>query len=300
MDKKRIISVCISVAAVALGSAFGVSILGRAELDPDRFGSDEIYYGENSTSSELISEITENTDINNAVRSTESTKYTTVTGTEYKMTASNAEITQTDITTSAISSAVTTVVQTEETTTVTTVSVTETVPLTVTESEGTEASADPPQTDPPQVQENTEPPVSSEEEFTVIIPESASEYQREVLRLVNEIRTSAGIREVSGSEQLNHAADVRADEIFRLFDHNRPDGREWYSILDECGIQTGGYLGENIAAGTPTPAQVVDQWVASPDHYANILNPSFKMLGIGFYENADDPYHYYWVQIFAG
>ena len=59
-------------------------------------------------------------------------------------------------------------------------------------------------------------------------------------------------------------------------------------------------LGENIAAGRGTPEGVVDQWMYSEGHRANILNPVFKELGVGYCCDENTEYEYYWVQIFRG
>ncbi|UBF24763.1 CAP domain-containing protein [Kovacikia minuta CCNUW1] len=61
--------------------------------------------------------------------------------------------------------------------------------------------------------------------------------------------------------------------------------------------------GENIAAGYSTPEQVVQGWINSPGHRANLLNPSYTELGIGYYYLANDTgsvnYKSYWTQDFG-
>lgn len=61
-----------------------------------------------------------------------------------------------------------------------------------------------------------------------------------------------------------------------------------------------GDLDENITAGSDTPEGVVDQWMHSEGHRANILNPEFKELGVGYCCDENTEYEYYWVQIFRG
>ena len=53
--------------------------------------------------------------------------------------------------------------------------------------------------------------------------------------------------------------------------------------------------GENIAMGYPTPEAVVDGWMNSEGHRANILNPSFTVIGVGYVEQG-----HYWTQMFIG
>ena len=57
---------------------------------------------------------------------------------------------------------------------------------------------------------------------------------------------------------------------------------------------------ENIAAGNATPEAVVDQWMHSPGHRANILNKDFKELGVGYYYKENSTYKHYWIQMFRG
>lgn len=90
---------------------------------------------------------------------------------------------------------------------------------------------------------------------------------------------------------------IRSVEIITLFEHERPDGSAITTISSK--IQ-----GENIASGQPTPQQVVLDWMNSPSHRANILNPNFTTIGIGYTQFDNDPapmYNtYYWVQLFGG
>jgi uncharacterized protein YkwD len=197
---------------------------------------------------------------------------------------------------------VTTVITTEDTTT------NETTAETVTEPPQT----DPPQTDAPRQEEQPrheepepepepEPEQHAEEPSSQpepSVPDSASDFQKEVFRLVNERRKELGLALLQSTEQYNNGADVRASEITSKFDHERPDGRPWYTIFSDAGIPAG-YMGENIAAGSSTPQDVFDQWCNSPDHYKNMISPDYKYIGIGYCEQPGSEYRYYWVQLFG-
>ncbi len=294
MNVRRIISAGISLAVVAFCSAFGVAILGRAEVDPDRFAADNGSITETdkfdiSTVTERLTEKVTEMSVSTTVLTTVGT--TALTTVNTVTTAATDTITQSAESETFVKSETT---KAEETTLQTEV-VTEAATVPVTEPMSSEAQ--PVQSVEPPAPETSETPIT---EFIVVIPESASEFQREVLRLVNEKRREAGLQEFSGGESLNNAADVRAGEIAELFAHERPDGRAWYSVIEDYSINSAGNMGENIAAGLPTPAQVVDQWMESQGHYENIMNPAFKHLGIGYFEIPDDTYRYYWVQIFTG
>lgn len=90
------------------------------------------------------------------------------------------------------------------------------------------------------------------------------------------------------------ASTVRSEEITRLFNHTRPDGSKYFSLSSKIN-------GENIAAGQTTPQQVMKSWMNSELHKANILNPNFKTIGIGYFKLKNDSkrYIHYWVQIFS-
>lgn len=117
---------------------------------------------------------------------------------------------------------------------------------------------------------------------------------REVLRLVNEERAKAGIAPLTMSSELEAVAQMRAVELTALFDHTRPDGTVCFSAAGDFGL---GYtsIAENIAAGQPDAASVMNSWVNSPGHYGNIMDPDLTHIGIGCIQYG---YTKYWVQFF--
>lgn len=121
---------------------------------------------------------------------------------------------------------------------------------------------------------------------------------RQVWKLVNKERKKAGLDAVSYDSRLNKAAGKRAKELVEQFDHIRPDGKMCFTILEDEGIA---YMtcGENIAAGQAGAERVMECWMDSPGHKANILNGSFCKMGVGYYQSDTAPYKYYWVQIFT-
>lgn len=112
-----------------------------------------------------------------------------------------------------------------------------------------------------------------------------SDYCDEVIRLVNIERVNAGLSELSHNSGLQADADRRAEEIVNNFSHD--------------GWQNTGANGENIACGYPTPAEVVEGWMNSSGHRANILDSSFTSIAVGCYKIDSGDYHWYWVQLFA-
>lgn len=125
---------------------------------------------------------------------------------------------------------------------------------------------------------------------------SVSAFAQEVVRLVNLERQSAGLAPLTLDETLSAAAQVRAKEIDVSFSHTRPNGSSSFSVLKEMGIAYRA-CGENIAKGSPTPQRVVQGWMNSAGHRANILNKNFTAIGVGIHEDAAGVLH--WAQLFT-
>lgn len=117
----------------------------------------------------------------------------------------------------------------------------------------------------------------------------------EVVRLTNSARSQNGYAALVEDGALSEAAAVRAREIARSFSHTRPSGASFSSALSESGAS---YLraGENIASGQKSASEVVNAWMNSPGHRANILNSSYSRIGSASV-NIDGTL--YWVQLFA-
>lgn len=126
-----------------------------------------------------------------------------------------------------------------------------------------------------------------------------AEWGSAVLRLTNAERTAAGLSPLSPDPLLTVAAqDHSADMIARAFySHTSPDGGEPWHRASAAGSRHRA-IGENIACGQRTPAEVVDGWMNSPGHRANILKPSFTHLGVGFAGGGSAGT--YWTQLFGG
>lgn len=113
----------------------------------------------------------------------------------------------------------------------------------------------------------------------------ATQYANEVLRLVNIERSKQGLSQITISKQLVSPANTRAVEIKKQFSHTRPDGREWSTVLNDYNVSVN-YGGENLAYGYNTAESVMEGWMNSPGHRANILNKNFNQIGIGVYVDA--------------
>lgn len=110
-----------------------------------------------------------------------------------------------------------------------------------------------------------------------------------VLALVNQQRAKKGLAKLKMDAKLLNAAMQRSAETAVLFAHTRPDGEDCFSASDLMSA-------ENIACGQTSASSVMDSWMNSPGHKANILSSGSKSIGIGcFVHNGT----YYWVQCFG-
>ncbi len=121
-----------------------------------------------------------------------------------------------------------------------------------------------------------------------------SGYASQVFELVNKERQAAGKSALEWSDSVGACADARAKELPSKYSHTRPDGTSCFSIFDEYGVSYMG-AGENIAQGYRTPEAVMNGWMNSSGHKANILNDRFGTIGVGFYYDGQ----YHWVQMFT-
>lgn len=124
------------------------------------------------------------------------------------------------------------------------------------------------------------------------------DYKAQVVAIMNQERANAGVGGISQNASLDAVAQVRAQEIAQSFSHTRPNGTSCFTVLNENGIVYS-TAGENIAAGYGDPASVMNGWMNSEGHRANILNGSFGQVGIGYYTDPNSGYGTYWVQIFT-
>lgn len=124
-------------------------------------------------------------------------------------------------------------------------------------------------------------------------------YQNEFLRRVNNERAKYGLQPlVMGDAKLTAAAQQRAEEIATVNSHVRPNGTKWYTVLSEYGV-TDAAAGENAAWGSVSPEEVVNAWMNSEGHRANILDPEARAMGVGYYYNSSSTWGHQWIQLFT-
>ncbi|MEV6765821.1 CAP domain-containing protein [Streptomyces sp. NPDC051105] len=133
----------------------------------------------------------------------------------------------------------------------------------------------------------TAAPITSSEEAVV---------EAEVLKLVNEERAKVGCSALSANSSLTTLAETFSEDMAArdFFDHTDPDGKTPWDRAAAAGIANLG--GENIARGQATAQAVMDAWMNSEGHRANILNCDFKTLGVGVHFGSGGPW---WTQDFG-
>ena len=131
------------------------------------------------------------------------------------------------------------------------------------------------------------------------IPEldsSVRAYEQEVIRLVNVERAKYGLSPLTEDWELSRVARYKSQDMHdrRYFDHNSPTYGTPFQMMKAFGL-TYRSAGENIAMGYRTPQAVVTGWMNSSGHRANILNSSYKKIGVGYVADGN-----YWTQQFIG
>jgi uncharacterized protein YkwD len=132
----------------------------------------------------------------------------------------------------------------------------------------------------------------------------SSAFMQEVFQLTNSFRQQNGLSALTYTNQLATAAQTHTQNmaVQDFFSHTGKDGSSPSQRISATGYNWS-HSGENIAAGYTTPAAVVQGWINSPGHKANMLNSNFTEMGVGYYHQANDTgsvnYNYYWTQVFA-
>lgn len=133
--------------------------------------------------------------------------------------------------------------------------------------------------------------------------------QQEMLDRVNEARSEArqcgddtheAVAPLAWSCQLAEAALRHSREMAEeeFFGHAGMDEQGVASRVSDAGYAWMA-VGENIAAGQQDVDSVMDGWLESPGHCANIMNEDFTEMGSAAYEAPESPYSPFWTQVFA-
>ena len=133
----------------------------------------------------------------------------------------------------------------------------------------------------------------------ITIPEldlEVTQYENEVIRLVNEIRTQNGLKKLTADWELIRVARYKSEDMKRnnYFSHTSPTYGSPFDMIKSFGLSYR-TAGENIAKGQTTPKAVVNGWMNSSGHRKNILNSAYTKIGVGYVSDGN-----YWTQMFIG
>lgn len=129
-------------------------------------------------------------------------------------------------------------------------------------------------------------------------------FEQQVLTIVNQERAAAGCNPLTFNDKLNAAAKVHTTDmaVNDFISHTGSDGSSAGDRIESAGYSWWTW-GENIAAGYLTPTSVMNGWMNSAGHKANILNCNFTEIGIAYvyleYDVGQINYHHYWTQDFG-
>ena len=123
-------------------------------------------------------------------------------------------------------------------------------------------------------------------------------YEQKVVELVNVERQKAGLSALRMDSSVSNVARAKSKDmaVNNYFAHQSPTYGSAGDMLKKFGI-TWSSWGENIASGQRTPEIVVNAWMNSPGHRANILSSNFSKIGVGYVTNSNGTP--YWTQIFT-
>lgn len=123
---------------------------------------------------------------------------------------------------------------------------------------------------------------------------TVSSYENEVIRLVNAERVKHGLQALSTDWELSRVARYKSQDMKdnRYFSHTSPVYGSPFQMIKNFGVSYRS-AGENIAMGYVSPQAVVNGWMNSSGHRANILNKSFTHIGVGYVAAGN-----YWTQMF--
>lgn len=142
-------------------------------------------------------------------------------------------------------------------------------------------------------------PIKPNESVTIPQNEQLTGYEEQVLALTNQVRKDAGLPPCAGNDSnLNRSARAKSEDMANrnYFSHTSPVYGDPFAMMRNFGV-TYQSAGENIAKGQKTPQDVVDAWMNSPGHRANIMNKNYTHLGVGYLVKNGEAY---WTQQFIG
>ena len=132
--------------------------------------------------------------------------------------------------------------------------------------------------------------------YVPITDSNVTSYEQQVIDLINQIRAQNGLGQLTANWELSRVARYKSQDMHdnKYFSHTSPVYGSPFDMIKSFGISYR-TAGENIAQGYATPQAVVNAWMNSSGHRANILNASYTQIGVGYVSDGN-----YWTQMFIG
>ncbi len=136
------------------------------------------------------------------------------------------------------------------------------------------------------------------QKLTIPDQSSVKALEAEVIRLVNIERSKKGLQALKADWEISRVARYKSQDMInkKYFSHTSPTYGSPFKMLETFGIRFSS-AGENIAYGQKTPAAVMNSWMNSSGHRANILSPSYTHIGVGLAKTSSGVC--YWTQMFT-
>jgi uncharacterized protein YkwD len=142
--------------------------------------------------------------------------------------------------------------------------------------------------------------------FGALVPAHSSTWQEQMLQSLNSIRAQKSLKPLEICKPLTQAAQRYARTMAQqdFLSHIGKDGSNVGERIQAAGYdwrnsKTGSSIGENIAAGQQSVAEVMKGWRNSTSHYKNMTNTKFTHVGFGMSVNPKSKFKKYWVQNFG-
>lgn len=129
-----------------------------------------------------------------------------------------------------------------------------------------------------------------------VVNSTVTQYEKRVVELVNIERAKYGLKPLISDWQLSRVARIKSQDMKdnSYFSHTSPTYGSPFNMMKNFGINYK-TAAENIARGQKTPEAVVNSWMNSSGHRANILSSKYSKIGVGYVQSGN-----YWTQMFTG
>lgn len=137
------------------------------------------------------------------------------------------------------------------------------------------------------------------QKVTIPLMDDIKSLENQVIQLTNQQRAKYGLPPLTADWELSRVARYKSADMRdkNYFSHTSPTYGSPFTMMKNFGISYR-TAGENIAAGQRTPQEVVQAWMNSSGHRANILNRGYTHIGVGYAKGGS--YGVYWTQMFIG